>query len=205
MPKEKDEFILPDWAPRLPPGKIKRLYELDARGIYDEEFLDEVGWALKARCESFLHANRAVSGEAICPVCDQLVAHQHGKDEMLICQSCGWQASWKAYFKTIQHKQLSGAEPVLNLFSEFIEKFPKARSPQEKMFLIDRLLHGFHYYGKTPTRPVAINLIEGRLSEVMDFLDELSYGNQSTPGTREQYGEWFEKSQNARHWGKPKS
>ena len=69
------------------------------------------------------------------------------------------------------------------------------------MFYIDKLLHGFHWsvqYG--PTRPVAINLIEGRLSDVIQFLDTLSYGPDSTPGIYQSQTEWFDKSQNARNW-----
>ena len=98
------------------------------------------------------------------------------------------------YFKTIQHVQLSGAEPVLEQFRAFISTFSTARTPRAKMLAIDGLIHGFHwYYRKThrPTRPVAINLIEGRLREVIDFLDRLTYGDKSTPGTRENYAEWM--------------
>jgi hypothetical protein len=194
---------LPEWSPRLPQGKIRRLYELDAAGIYDEDFLDEIGWGLRARCESFVSANQAVQGHATCPVCATTIDHHsNSKNDLLICPSCNWSATWDIYFATIQHKQLSGAEPVLALFRSFIEDFPLARTPAKKMFLIDRLVHGFHYYGKTTTRPVAINLIEGRLNEVIDFLDNLTYGENSTDGLLENRQDWVEKSQNARNWGK---
>jgi hypothetical protein len=33
----------PQWAKKVPPEKIKRLYEQDAKGIYDEELADDVG------------------------------------------------------------------------------------------------------------------------------------------------------------------
>ena len=68
------------------------------------------------------------------------------------------------------------------------------------MFYIDKLLHGFHWsvrYG--PTRPVAINLIEGRLRDVIQFLDTLSYGPGNTPGIIQNQAAWLEKSQNARN------
>ena len=70
------------------------------------------------------------------------------------------------------------------------------------MLLIDRLIHGFHWYlkGNHATRPVAVNLIEGRLYEVMDFLDDLTYGEGSTPGTRENKAAWDEHIQTARGW-----
>ena len=88
----------------------------------------------------------------------------------------------------MQGKQLSGAEPVLGQFRDYIEGWPRARTPRAKMLLIDRLIHGFHSYYKAegePTRPVAVNLIGGRLRQVLEFLDELTYGPGSTPGTRE--------------------
>jgi hypothetical protein len=59
------------------------------------------------------------------------------------------------------------------------------------MLLIDALIHGFHlYYTGETTRPVAVNLIDGSMNEVIRFLDGLSYGPDSTPGTRETKTEW---------------
>jgi ribosomal protein L37AE/L43A len=194
--------FLPEWAPRVAQAKIRRLYELDALGIHDEDLLDEVGYALLARCRSFITANQAVAGQATCPVCGGGIAHNRGKEEVLHCLACGWELTWGAYFATIQHRQLSGAEPVLTLFGEFVTRFPAAATPAEKMLAIDNLIHGFHWYQKFgPTRPVAVNLIEGRLGEVIAFLDRLSLGPESTPGIQEKHAEWEEKSQNARGWG----
>ena len=187
------EGTLPVWAPRIRRSLIRRLYETDALGIYDDELLDEVGWGLATRCESFITAVEAARGRARCPVCGQVVLHHAGKDEVLHCDACGWEMPWKAYFKTFQHKQLSGAEPVLALFQEFVNQFPAARESREKMLLIDRLIHGFHYnlqFGST--RAAGVNLIEGNYHEVVDFLDRLTYGEGSTPGTRQARAEWRE-------------
>jgi ribosomal protein L37AE/L43A len=196
-----DRNFLPNWAQRVPKSKIKQLYELDAKRICDEDFLDEVGYALYARCQSIIEACRATFGEVICPVCSAIISHNQEKERLLTCPGCDWQLTWGTYFAIIQHKQLSGAETVLELFREYINKFPKANSDREKMFCIDKLLHGCHWsvrYG--PTRPVAINLIKGRLSDVIQFLDALSYGLGSTPGIKQNQTEWIEKSQNARNW-----
>jgi ribosomal protein L37AE/L43A len=180
------------WAPRVPQEMIRSLYELDAQGIYDEELLTEIGWRLKARCESFIAAVEASKGRAPCPRCGALIAHTSQPDEILVCPGCGWSLSWKEYFKTFQHKQLSGAEPVLILFREYIDRFIRAREPQEKMLAIDRLIHGFHWWmqANQETRTTAINLIEGRYLEVIDFLDRLTYGPSSTPGLRQTWQEW---------------
>jgi hypothetical protein len=185
--------MYPTWAPRVTQQEIRRLYETDAKGIYDQELIDEVGYGLLARCQSFMDAVDAVHGRARCPRCGAVVMHTSGKEEMLRCP-CGWELTWGDYFSTIQHKQLSGAEPVLDQFRSFVQAFPLARTPQAKMGLIDRLIHGFHWYYKTnrPTRPVAVNLIEGRLSEVVAFLDTLSRGDRSTAGVAENYAHWDE-------------
>ena len=100
--------------------------------------------------------------------------------------------AWGEYFRTIQHKQLSGAEPVLNQFREFVTSFPSANTVRQKVILIDQLIHGFHWALKegTRTRPVAINLIEGKLSQVIAFLDDLTYSEKSTPGLSENLAEW---------------
>ena len=182
---------LPEWAPRVKQSLIRRLNETDARGIYDDELLDEVGWRLRARCESFIEAVDAARGRVHCPVCGEIVRHHAGVDEVLHCSGCGWEMAWRTYFRTFQHKQLSGAEPVLALFAEFVAQFPQARTPQKKMLHIDRLIHGFHYHLQFgPTRAVGVNLIEGNYHAVVDFLSRLTYGEGSTQGTLQARTEW---------------
>jgi ribosomal protein S27AE len=196
-----DDHITPIWAPRVRQNKISELYENDAQGIYDDALIDDVGYALRARCQSFIEANEARDGKTPCPRCGETVLHKGHKDEVLRCR-CGWELPWGVYFETIQHKQLSGAEPVLRLFEDFVNRYPTAQENREKVFLIDQLLHGFHWYytGNSPTRPVAINLIEGQLWQVIEFLDNLSYSEKSTPGTRETKAEWDTNIQPALGW-----
>ena len=182
------------WAPRVPQEMIRSLYEQDALGIRDEDLLAEVGWRLKARCESFLGAVEATNGRAPCPKCGTSIAHSSRPEELLECPACAWSLSWKEYFSTIQHKQLSGAEPVLILFREYIQGFTRAVEAEEKMLAIDRLLHGFHWWTlqNEETRATGVNLIEGKHHEVVDFLDRLTYGESSTPGTRQTWVAWRE-------------
>ncbi len=181
------------WAPRVPQSLIQRLYETDACGIYDDELLDEVGWALYARCDSFITAVEATRGRARCPSCGEIVLHDGAPDAVLRCACCGWQMSWLVYFKSFQHKQLSGADAVLDLFRDFMARFPSAPGPREKMLLIDALIHGFHQdLLGNPTRATGINLIEGRYHEVVAFLDRLTYGEGSTPETHRTLSQWRE-------------
>jgi len=192
---------IPTWAPRVTQVEIRRLYETDAQGIHDDDLINEVGYGLLARCQSFIDANEARAGKARCPRCFAVVAHACRKEEILRCE-CGWELAWGEYFKTIQHVQLSGAEPVLEQFRAFVRAFPTARTPREKLLAIDRLIHGFHWYYKTngPTRAVAVNLIEGRLNEVVTFLDRLTYSDRSTPCTRENYAQWDRNIEVNRDW-----
>ena len=39
---------------RVPRHKIRRLYESDARGMLDEELLDDVGYGIYARCQDII-------------------------------------------------------------------------------------------------------------------------------------------------------
>ena len=59
-----DNKTIPVWAERVAQRKIRRLYENDAKGIYDEALIDDVGYALFARCQSFITANEATKGRA---------------------------------------------------------------------------------------------------------------------------------------------
>ncbi|MCD6475080.1 MAG: hypothetical protein J7K85_02305 [Anaerolineaceae bacterium] len=195
---------LPQWAPRVKKTWIRQLYNMDAAGLHDEDFMDKVAYALLARCEDFLIAMDARNDKVHCPVCSSIVIRKNhrSKEEIMQC-SCGWSLSWGDYFKSIQHKQLWGAEPVQDLFCEFIQEYPKARKSTEKMFQIDRLIHGFHYFlsqNDHPLRPVAINLLDGKVSDIITFLDNLNYSNLSTPGLGDQYQDWYQKSQHARSW-----
>ena len=195
--------IKPTWSPRVPKYKIRRLYLQDARGIKDDDLVDEIGFALLARSESFLEANRAVRGQAVCPVCGGLIMHTAKKGEQLLCEACGWTLPWEKYFSTIQGKQLSGAEPVIKAFIHYIKNFPMAQSYPEKMLLIDQLIHSFHWHQQFgATRPVAVNLIDGRLADVIEFLDELHHGENSSPGLSHNHDRWIENSQHVRHWSK---
>lgn len=186
------------WAPKLRPEKLRRLYETDARGILDEELIDEVAFTLYSRCDSILTVTEAFRGWVKCPGCGQIVLRPTDgtgpKEESLHCAGCGWQASWAEYHRSWQNRQLWGGNAV-EWFEEYVRRFPAARTPREKMLLIDRLIHAFHHDLKRNAynRPAAANLIEGNLRQVIEFLDRLTYGPAGTPGLQQSQAEWREK------------
>jgi hypothetical protein len=93
------------WAKRVEPQKIRRLYALDAKGIVDEELVDEVGYAMYARCESIRIATEAHAGRATCRSCGAILTHHWKKSELMVC-ACGWQKTWGDYLLSYQRKQL---------------------------------------------------------------------------------------------------
>ena len=188
---DETELQLPVWSPRVRKPKIARLYASIGKGIMDEELIDEVGFSLLARCESVLTATDTSQGRgARCPSCDSLVEFTTWGDEELGCESCGWRCPKQAYKKTIKYKHLhaGGMKPFLE---EYVREFPRARTHSDRFILIDTLIHRYHweYVGK-PSRPGACCLIEGKLKDIMPFLDALSYGEnvpEDVQATREEW------------------
>ncbi len=183
------------WARPVRQDKIRRLYEMDARGIADEALIDDVGCALYLRCRSILAVTEAVQGRVACPRCARTIQRrekgsgEQSRAERLLCPDCEWQSDWGSFQETYQGRQLYGAGGVA-AFQEFLTRFDGARTAREKLFAIDRLIHSFHYNltagAKIPTasRPAAANVVEGSLADVVGFLDTLSHGAAATPEMR---------------------
>ena len=183
------------WASRVNPSRIRRLYETDARGIVDEELIDEVGYALYARCRSILRATEAQHGRVTCPQCEHVIDRGArdfaSRDQRISCERCGWHVIWRDYLKTYQDKHLVGGGAT-ELHRAHIAQFDRARTPQQKMLAIDRLIHTFHWELKNrPGRSAARELIYAKnAQELIDFLDSLTLGTHSTPGLQQQRANW---------------
>jgi hypothetical protein len=83
------------WAPKVPREKIWRLYQIDARGIVDEELIDDVGLALYLRCQSIL----MVTGckQVPCPRCAEIIVcpgERWSRQYRIVCPACSWQATY---------------------------------------------------------------------------------------------------------------
>ena len=188
------------WSPRLPKHKLRRLYEQDALGICDEELLEEVGWCLYMRCRDILAVQSAIHERRVrCPRCDARQAASYiprltkDVDEVLRCPVCGWEVTWRQFWQSFRHHQLHPGGAVA-AFQGFVQDWEGARLPKRKMLAIDRVIHAFHYSLKDqperPGRAAAVNLISGRLTDVIQFLDSLAYGPGTSPELRRVHAQW---------------
>lgn len=188
----EDVFVV-RWSPKVRQSEIQRLYTNDARGLIDESLIDNVGWALYMRCESIL---LVVTGRVRCPRCraifDCVRYNKKPPHEVFPCSECGWSITEAEYTQSHRNQDLSGMG-AMEAFAAFVERYPNAASARERVLLIDRLIHAFHHDLKRsdhPHRAAAINLIEGSQAQVLAFLDRLTYGKESTPGTQETQNRW---------------
>lgn len=165
------------WAPRVRPEKLRRLYQSEARGILDAELLDDVGTTLYWRCRDILIVSDAAEGRVKCVGCAATITrHRDDKNHLLSCPKCGWECAWTDYQKSYRHHELY-ARGLTEALHEFMQRWEQARTPREKMALIDRLIHVWHWESRTDHakgRPAAVNLIEGSRRQALKFLDQLS-------------------------------
>lgn len=196
------------WSPRVSKSLIYRLYKSEAMGRLDPALLAEVGQKLFLRCRDILTVKQAVDGQVPCPDCRsrgaETIIHRpaHDPKTLMSCPACRWQMTWGQYRKNFMRKQLNlgGAGPA---FRAFVDGWPAADSDRQRMLLVDRLIHEFHYSLRTdpaqPTRAACVNLIEGKLTDVTAFLDELAQGIDD-PELTETYQAWSTTRDRVRQW-----
>ena len=183
----------PTWAGRVPQRKIAELYKKDALGICDKYLIDEVGIGLLVRIREIFRARDPTSGLARCPVCRRGIEHNFDKAFLLRCESCNWELAWSEYQKSFHGKHLI-ASGMTAFLKEYVQMYSVARSPQEKMILIDTLIHRYHWELEGGlTGPGARDLIGGKTQDVIDFLNQLSYGTGSNPEILATRQEWVDK------------
>jgi len=186
----------PRWAPRVSRYKIWQLYQADASGRRDEELLDDVGWALLARARDCLIATEALHGRVRCPICDETIhrTRNHGhpvREEKLTCPEGHWSLTWGEFHRSIRKKHLQSTG-LKTFFRDFLERYPRAQTYGEKIILVDTLLHRYHWELEGEVGgPGAVNLIGGTRAEVLAFLNQLTYGEHTTPGLSDTKQRWL--------------
>lgn len=193
-----------EWSPRVSLAKIHALYVNEARGTADDELIEEVGFGLLARCQSILEYTAACEeGLVRCKRCAKggqttLIRRNLSKPSaLLICPVCGWKVRWRVYKAESENAdgQLTAGHAG-EAFTRYAAVYPQCRTREEKIIAIDRLIHEFHWIilrEDRPARgnkPAAVNLLRGNTHQVIDLLNELTYG-ENTPTELVVGKEWW--------------
>ncbi len=185
-----------EWAPRISLAKIRALYINEARGTCDDELIEEVGFGLLARCQSIIEYTAACDeGKVRCKRCAKqgtttIIQRNMNKPSALLrCPVCGWQVRWRVY--KAESEDADGqlrAGHAAEAFDRYVAVYPRCRSREEKILAIDQLIHSFHWFlikEDQPARankPAGVNLLRGNIRQVLELLNELTFGENPPPG-----------------------
>jgi len=165
------------WSPKVSRQKLLRLYKSDAKGLQDEDLVDDVGFTLYARCLQGREEGKIKdSGKLKCHNCGEIIQAK-GKGLLLEC-SCGYQYLYRDYRRSFRTNNMPfGA--AQEIFSAFVNDWERAKGYAKKMRLIDNLIHEFHMNLNSGVkgRFVGVNLIEGTKKQIADLIISLAYGD----------------------------
>ena len=195
-----------EWVPKVSLAKIRALYIRESQGICDEDLIDEVGTSLYQRCESILEFTEATCGRVRCKHCAQagtiiLIERQtRNTAEIVRCPVCGWQVRWRVY---LNEAEKSGGNLHVGhaqaAFERFTQTYPQCRTRREKILAIDLLIHEFHWIlleesqdsqTTIPHKPAGLNLLQGSTNQILEFLNQLTYGEKTAPELLANRGWW---------------
>lgn len=159
------------WCPKVSRNDLMRLYTKEAQGMLDEELLEEIGLTMYVRCKVSKEIyNLMEQGKIKCMECGSILS---GSGE-LVC-GCGRKYTCHAYRKAYRENNMPrGAASAI--FDQFTADWENAAAPQEKMRLIDNLIHEFHVseISGMKGRPVGVNLIQGTKPQIVKLICELA-------------------------------
>jgi hypothetical protein len=187
------------WSKRVEPQKIRRLYESDAQGMLDEDLLDEVGYGFYVCCRELLELGEAIRGRIKCRNCGAIIVRKavdgkfsHDPTELLACGECSWQITCGDYHKSLLRVEPGSPELCAEeqLAEVFVQKWPRARSPRQKLLLIDELVHEFHMHYRAVGSPLGWSVVRATGRQLIELLEDLAYGPGSTQGLEETRRVW---------------
>lgn len=162
------------WSAKLSRLKLAALYRADATGARDESLIDEVGFALYARCEQGRRARELLgAGGMLCHHCGEIV-RATSYDQPTPC-ACGYAIVYRDYRRSF-HSAGMPAGRASAIFDAFADGWARASLPGERMILIDRLIHECHVSAMSDVkgRSVCMNLIEGTTAQILGLLDQIA-------------------------------
>ena len=162
------------WSEKVSRTKLIKLYQNDAKGLIDEDLLDDIGYTFYARCKQARDTRECLEkGEIICHHCGTV--NKAASYSGLIACPCGYYYTYREYRRSFcTHNMPAGR--ATEIFNAFADKWLVCKDEKEKMLLIDWLVHECHVSVMTGSqgRSVCINLIEGTLKQLRGMLEMLA-------------------------------
>lgn len=171
-PKKLNKF---HWAAALPPAKLRNLYRSSAKGMLDQDLLDDVGIMFYLRCLQGVDEFALIrSNNLKCHQCSAILSKEEG---LMLC-SCGFQYTFQEYVRSFNNHRMPGGS-ALHIFREYAEKWPSTKTDHEKMLLIDWMVHQCHISMSSglPLRSVVKNLIDAPQKIAEKLILDLAYGD----------------------------
>jgi hypothetical protein len=111
---------------------------------------------------------------------------------LLTCDECSWQITCGDYHKSLLRIEPGSPEFCAEeqLAEVFVQKWPRARSPRQKLLLIDGLIHEFHMHYRAVGSPLGWSVIRATGRQLIELLEDLAYGPGSTQGLEETRQVW---------------
>ena len=162
------------WPEKLSRSKLVALYLSDAAGLVDEALLDDVGYALYARCKLGQELRPLLEkGRMICHHCGKVIAATSYTTPAQ-CE-CGQLYTYREYRRSCNASNIPGGRAT-PIFDAFVEKWTACKDAKDKMLAIDWLIHECHVSVMSGVRgrSVCVNLIEGTAAQLRDMLEMLA-------------------------------
>jgi len=184
---DPDKFNRFVWGKMVNRGDLLKLYQDEAKGLLDEELLDEVGYTLYARCVQAKQARELMEksrilclhcGAVLDADCIKVAGYTpFSKDNLPIHCDCGYSYTYREYRRSCNAANMPGGRAA-PIFERFAQKWPGCRDGAQKMMLIDWLIHECHVtlMSGEKGRSVCVNLIEGSKKQISDLIMQLAYG-----------------------------
>jgi len=128
------------WAAKVHPQLLKKFYAMNESGIIDEVLVDDVGLRLFLRCESMVMISQK---SLYCPKCGNIICIADDEEIKAACNNCGFTFTIDEYRESFTHREflLGNAAPY---FEKYYHEYLKCKTTNERIVMIDTLIHSFH-------------------------------------------------------------
>jgi len=184
-PEKLNQF---KWCRKIARNDLLKLYTGEAKGMLDTDLLDDVGYAFYARCKQAREAYACLEkGQILCHHCGAVLEADciitgsytpYSKDNLPVHCKCGYSYTYREYRRSKATANMPGGRAA-PIFEHFEQKWPGCKDSNEKMMLIDWLIHECHVtlMSGAKGKSVCENLIEGTRKQITDLIMELAYGS----------------------------